>query len=153
MVLAALLHYFPTFQGLLTRSARTLQGWRRSAPPREGGPTCPEVVGTLVAGLAQAVGRKPALAAWLSYDCFMRGQDWAALRKEDVVIDGAGTVALMRGVRERGESCKTGAHQGVEVRHPVLAGLLAELRAATPAHGRVFAGLGRQEFRDTAPPF
>ena len=70
-------------------------------------------------------------------DCFLREQDLFALRAEDIA-ESNGEVALRLGVPERGESAKTGRHQGVVVDRPHVARLLLDRKSKCLPHEKVF---------------
>jgi hypothetical protein len=82
----------------------------------------------------------------LSYDCYLRSQDWRELRAADVHTDGA-SVALLFGVQERGQKSKTGTNQGVVVSRSWIACMLLAVRAGVSAEGRVFS-FSQSSFRD-----
>ena len=79
----------------------------------EGGPLAKESVACVALRLFERGFLHEGIIVLLSYDCFLREQDWESLRRDDVASDDTLQTALLFGVRERGERSKTGSNQGV----------------------------------------
>ena len=121
------LHIFPEHRDRMPLAARALRSWTALAAQGEGGPLALEAVGPIVCELCKRGELYPAVVVLLSVDCFLREQDWEGLLKRDIATDSYGQVALLFGVRERGQKVKTGSNQGVLVRWPITRGLLRVL--------------------------
>lgn len=120
------MHIFPQERDSLKESARALKGWERLETQGEGGPLSWESVGAAIEVAAEAGDFWSMVAMLISFDCWLREQEWVQLRRGDIAAhgpieeflrDGSGPdlieVALLFGVRERGQNVKTGSNQGV----------------------------------------
>ena len=132
------LHIFPVHRDHMPLSARALRAWTALAAQGEGGPLALEAIGTIVLDLCMRGEVYPAVVVLLSVDCFLREQDWEGLLRRDVATDSHGQVALLFGVRERGQKVKTGSNQGVLVRWPITRALLQVLLRPLEPDARIF---------------
>ena len=76
-----------------------------------------ETIGAIFLKLISGGALLEAIIVLLSFDCFLREQDWEQLRTEDVQ-DTGDVMALLFGRAERGERSKTGQGQGLLVDYP-----------------------------------
>ena len=125
-LLSGLMHFFPELRGHMAWSARALTSWDRLAAAGEGTPLCRELVAVVVLHMIDIGRLYDAALVLLSYDVFAREQDWLNLRGADV-HGSDGDVAIALGVRSRGESSKTGPHQGATIALPLVGRLLRRL--------------------------
>ena len=128
-LLSGMNHIFPEWKGSWPRSSRALAAWGRLAGAAEGQPLCRESVALIALHLIKSGNPLAATIVLLSYDGFSREQDWQMLRGCDVAFDGK-RVALMYGVKSRGETSKTGQGQGLIVACPAVAAVLQAMSAA-----------------------
>ena len=123
-------HVFPECRGKLPISLRSLHTWESLKGSAEGGPACRESVHVMSEALMKKGRVDEAIAVEIALDGYLREQDWAQLRAEDVMTDwrdgGICSTALLFGRRHRGESVKTGQEQGVQLESPLLRRLMAE---------------------------
>ena len=125
-LLSGLMHLFPELRGRMAWSARALTSWDRLAAAGEGTPLCRELVAIVILHMIDVGHLYDAALVLLSYDVFAREQDWLNLRGADV-HGSDGDVAISLGVRGRGESSKTGPHQGATIALPLVGRLLTRL--------------------------
>ena len=132
------LHIFEDHRDKMPTAARALKAWQRLAQGNEGGPISRETVGILA--LAMIISGKliPAMVVLLSFDCFLREQDWQGLVARDCARDPNGNIALLFGVRERGEKVKTGSNQGVVIKDRTTAKLMHALLDSLQSDDMVF---------------
>ena len=92
-------------------------------------------------------------ACLLSFDCYLREQDWCQLRASDVADTrrnkgGAdGDMALLLGVQSRGERVKTGMHQGCVLDYPGVRAMLRKRLRGSQPDDKVFP-LTQARYRD-----
>ena len=138
---SALLHgvllLCPELRGKLPLAARALQSWGRLSTVPEGSPACEEAVMLVAEHMLRQGLIFPAIWTLAQYDLFAREQDIEGLYPGDIVVDN-GQMAVVFGVGQRGQSCKTGRDQGCVVERPWIARALAALVAMTPPGARVF---------------
>ena len=79
-------------------------------------PLCAEAVAAITLRMLRCGRLYPACATFLSFDGWLRQQDWSGLRAEDAVVQPDGVTGLFFGVRARGEKSKTGPNQGLVLR-------------------------------------
>jgi hypothetical protein len=150
-LMAGFQHVYPEHADRLPEAARAMQAWERLGTSGEGAPICAEAWGALVLAFLRSGDDEGALITALKFDCLLRGQDWEHLRVADVcgseAADGSLEVALLLGVRERGESVKTGSNQGVVIDRAWVAQWLLEFKAQRERAGATFLfTLSRDEF-------
>ena len=102
---------FPEMKGHLPRSIRSIVSWRKMLPGGEGAPLPEEAVMFAIKKALEAGSLEYAVVIGISYDCYLRSQDWSDLRCSDICSDGR-SVALLFGVQQRGEKSKNGTNQG-----------------------------------------
>ena len=136
------LHVFPEHSDLLPEAHRALQSWERLGTENEGEPIPEEQVWCIVLGFLRSGNKESALISALSFDCFLRGQDWKNLRVSHIKASydrsGRLCVALIFGERALGESVKTGSDQGCIVQREWLAQWLLRYRDERIAQGKIF---------------
>lgn len=143
---SGLMHFYPNWRGHMPLSTRALKSWHRLVGVgAEGGPMSAEAVAVLALELARAGHPIAAIVVLLSDDCYLRGQDWRALRVSDVAVSDD-EVSLLFGVRERGEKAKTGSNQGVVIEAEYLKFVLASVVSRLAPKDFVFV-LERTRFR------
>ena len=111
------LHIFEDHREKMPISARALKAWQRMAQGNEGGPIARETVGAIALMFFRRGLILEAIIVLVSFDCFLREQDWEGLLAGDCAQSN-GKLALLFGVRERGQKVKTGSNQGVIVQDP-----------------------------------
>lgn len=112
-LVAGFMHVYPEFtEHSFPLAHRAMETHRLLRPGGEGEP-CPwEAVVVLAESFAREGYPGEALAILLQADCALREMDWEGALVEDLHDDGE-QLCLELGVRERGESSKTGVKQGV----------------------------------------
>jgi len=141
----------PEINGLLPRSNRALKSWLRLQPGREGVPICEEGVMMCAKRLFEEGRLQEGVIVLLSFDGYLRSQDWAQVCGCDITFDGR-SVALVFGVGARGMTVKTGQYQGVVVSRGWIAELLLVLVSRCDPHAAVFS-LTQDRFRKTFQAF
>lgn len=123
-------HAFPSLKKKLPCSGRALASWQELTETKQGQPVWEGGV-LLIAGDMISRGKLlEALVVLLSYDAYLREQDWEGLRGEDIKTSrqkGELRVALELGPRKHGEKRKTGSDQGVEIEDEWVKGVLEKL--------------------------
>ena len=132
------LHCFEDHRQHMPEASRALKAWQRMAQSGEGGPMAKETVGAIAEHLLAKGRFMLAVIVLLSFDCFLREQDWEGLRCRDVAREPSGRMALLFGVRERGEKAKTGSNQGVVVDDEWVADLLQAMMHNLSQDERIF---------------
>ena len=136
------LHCFPEHRGeQLPTALRALRCWERHGVSREGGPASREAIYCIAADLVAHSRWCEAIAVLVSLDGYLREQDWAGLRGEDIYVADhkAGTdVALMFGRAHRGESVKTGRDQGVALEDELMIAIFAAIRRSVRDNDKIF---------------
>ena len=140
------LHIFEEHRDQMPIARRALKAWERMAEGGEGGPMAKETVAVIFLKLLAGGWFLEAIVVILSFDCFLREQDWEMLIKSDVAIDNTGRTALLFGVRERGQKVKTGTNHGVIVEHDLARRLLHAALEGLDQADRVFP-FSAQSFR------
>lgn len=130
-------HLYPELKGGMPLSPRSLVSWAKIRPGSEGGPVpegavCFAMKGTVEQGLIY-----DAWIVGISYDAYLRTQDWSQVRGADV-YEHHMQVALVSGIAERGEASKTGHNQDVTLSRGWLAQVLVALAALVNPEDQVF---------------
>ena len=127
ILLFGLLCLAPELSGSLPLARRSLKSWRKLMTTMEGGPIAEEAV--FVIALRMLAEGHVYEGAWIltQYDVYGREQDLAQLRGGDVHVDDR-SVAMIFGEASRGESVKTGIHQGVVICRGPIADMMKGLK-------------------------
>ena len=141
------LHIFGDHKDRMPLSARALQAWSRLIQQAEGMPLCRESIGAIALQMLRQGRLHAACITLLSFDGWLRQQDWNGLRREDVVAERGGATALFFGVRTRGEKSKTGTNQGLVLQIPLVSELLKVLGDGLAPQELIFP-LSASQFRE-----
>lgn len=140
-LLNGFLHSFPEFRLKIPRARRALKTWGRLTFSQEGQPISRGVIFLLAGNLFKRGRLLEGIVTLLSFDSYLREQDWERLRVGDVNFESDrvdARVALVLGPRSRGETKKTGSDQGVEVEDLFVRRSLYHMCVGRPATELVF---------------
>lgn len=126
----------PSLKGQLPSTSRALRSWEILEGNVEREPLCQESFGLVMESMS-ADDPEYGWSAWAQLDTGMREQDLEALLSDDINVGHTGT-SLNLGVLERGESTKTGTHQGVTVLEPALQRYFRRKKRTLPRGAKVF---------------
>ena len=138
-------HIFPEHKQHMPETARALLTWHRLGLSAEGGPLSSKTIGAIVLKMIQNGHTFSALAVMLSEDAYLREQDWSQMCMEDVYGD-QNRVAIVLGVRERGEKARTGSNQGVLLDRAYLGDMILAMKEHLEV-GEPFFPISTVEYR------
>jgi len=131
MALYGIEHLMPGFQGQLVLGRRSLRGWTNLRPPQAHPPITYGLTCVVAAELSRMGHPGAAVAALLSYDCYLRISEMSALRCRDLsrireLTSGEGQVREWEftGTLVSLAHTKTGNDQSVAIRRPQVEALL-----------------------------
>jgi hypothetical protein len=118
--MSGLVYLTPEKQNAMPRSWAALLSWQRGHVGGEGQPEAEETLGCIYHALVNNKCFEEADALLLALDGYLREHDLFSIRCQDIVFglkraDGRPDTAIKLGVATRGESAKTGMHQGVRI--------------------------------------
>jgi hypothetical protein len=134
---AAILHYVPEMHRRNPLLNRSLKGWKKVNPDRERDGLTETAVGAMAEWFCSQGQYEAAAITVITFDAFLRDQDWVRLRACDISDDGE-HVALSLGVFSRGEKCKTGHAQGVILMRKAAMQCARAVRATRAPESKAF---------------
>lgn len=136
-LVSGLMHLSPWLKGRLPMATKALAAWGKLALGGEGSPIARETLAVVILKMIELGYIEEAVIVWVSYDAYLREQDWQNLLPQDISISGR-VVALLFGVRSRGSASKTGSNQGVILEDTYLSQIFRVIKLRAESGQPVF---------------